>query len=95
MRNYLTPWLWYEDRLCSLPSVVLVFLCSLCFAGLGLLGFVGFEFFDDLAYLMAENDLRSAIIVSELVVASASALWVISCCLVELGNRLIRRFRHR
>jgi hypothetical protein len=58
-----------------------------------LLGVVGLEFLDDLAYLVAENDLRSSLIVSELLIASASALWAVSCCAVALGRRLVLYWR--
>jgi hypothetical protein len=93
VRRHLTTWVWYEDRLSSLPSAVILGIACFSFAGLTLLGFVGIEFLDDLAYLVGENDVRSLIIVADLCVASGAAIWVLSCCLGALAHRVMLRLR--
>jgi len=95
MRKHLTTWLWYEDRLCSLSASCLVGLTLICAAGLVVLGFGLVQFWDDLAILVAENDLRSAFILAELIVLASAGLWVLSLCVATLGQRfwLVRRGR--
>ena len=89
MRKHLTTWVWYEDRLCSLPSSCLLFLSFVCLVGLSALAFGLLGFWEDMAVLLGETDLRSDVIFLESLLMASAALWVLSCCLMALCRRFI------
>jgi hypothetical protein len=93
VRQYLTTWLWYRDRLCCLPSVWLVGFAFICTAVLAALAPGLHQFLDDLAILLAENDLRAALVVLGLVLLVSGSTWLLACCLAALAWRLVLQFR--
>ncbi len=93
MRRYLTTLLWYEDRLSSVRSCWLVLLSLASTTGLFLLVVGLFDFLDELAFLVGENDFRTVLISFLFVLATSAALWVLSCCLGALSRRVLLRLR--
>ena len=93
VRKYLTHLLWPEDRLSSLSSRSLVSLILLCGLVLSTIALGTIQFLDDLAYLLAENDLMMALIVLQSLLVISAALWVLSCCAGALARRVLLRLR--
>jgi len=87
VRRYLTTFVWYEDRLCSLSSVWLISLATACLGGLSALALWLPGFLDDLVLLVPENDVRPALITLELLLVASAALWVLACTLAALARR--------
>lgn len=93
VRNYLTTFIWYQDRLCSLSSAWLIVLSLGCVIELGGLAFALYQFLDDLAFLLFEADLRIVGIFFGLLLVISIGLWVLSCCLGALGRRAVLYLR--
>ena len=93
MRRYLTTWIWYEDRLESLPSRYLAGLSVVCLTGLGTLTWAMLQFLDDLTFLLSDYDARIIFVLVQILLTSSAALWVLSCCLGALARRLVLRRR--
>lgn len=93
MREHLTTWLWYRDRLCCLSSKWLVALCLACLGGLAALAIGLYRFLDDLAFLLPDNDLASALVLLELLFLASGSLWLLGCCLAALARRVVLRLR--
>jgi len=61
-------------------------------AGLGALFWSMFQFMDDMAFLLAENEIKAAILL-ELILLVGTGFWLLSCCLGALLHRYLLRRR--
>jgi hypothetical protein len=93
VRAYLTTWLWYRDRLCCLSSKWLLSLSLLCLAGVAADAAALHQFLDDLTFLLVDNELKSALVLVELMLLASGGLWLLACCLGTLARRAILRLR--
>jgi hypothetical protein len=51
------------------------------------------QFLDDLTFLLVDNDLKSTLVLLELVLLASGSLWLLACCVATLARRLILRLR--
>ena len=93
VRTYLTSWLWYQDRLCCLSSKWLLSLSLICLAGVAADAAALHQFLDDLTFLLFDNDLKSGLVLLEMVLLASGILWLLACCLGTLARRIILRLR--
>jgi len=93
MRNYLTPFLWFEDRLSSLPTTHLVVFSVGCLAALGSVIVQALGLSDDFALLLADDGRDVPLALLGLFLLAAASLWLVSCLLATLGRRLLLRLR--
>jgi hypothetical protein len=93
VREYLTTWLWYRDRLCCLSSTWLLSLCVICAAGLAGVAAGLHQFLDDLTVLLPDNDLLTTLVLVELLLSGSGILWLLGCCLATLARRFILYLR--
>jgi hypothetical protein len=89
VRRYLTTYLWYEDRLCSLSTAHLLLLSFLCLGVLSLLGHRWVQFMEDLAFLLSESDAATFFALLGLLLLTSVALWLLALASATLGQRLI------
>jgi hypothetical protein len=93
VRNYFTTWLWYEDRVSTLSSSFLIAISCLCLATLAASGIGLVRFLDDLAFLVAENDVRTGLVLVHFLLVASAAFWVLSCALVALTRKWLLYWR--
>jgi hypothetical protein len=93
VRQYLTTCLWFRDRICCLSSKWLVALCVISVLLLAAVAGTLHSFLDDLTFLMTESDLRTALVLLELVLLASGSLWLLACCVAALGRRLVLQRR--
>jgi hypothetical protein len=89
VRKYLTTYLWYEDRLCSLSTTHLLLLSFLCLGVLSFLGYRGVQFMEDLAFLLSEADAGTFFALLGLLLLASVALWLLALASATLGRRVI------
>jgi len=95
MRRYLTPFLWFEDRLSSLRTAHLVILSVGCLAALGCAVLRALGLLDDFALLLTEDGLEIPAVLLGLFLLAAASLWLLACLLATLYTRLILRRKGR
>jgi hypothetical protein len=94
VRKHLTKFLWLEDRLCCLSTKQLFLLNLTCLAMLVFVFLRAWDFFEDLAFLLAENESAVFAALVGLLLLGSVLLWLFAIMFVHLTRSVLSR-RHR